>query len=310
MKILNSVIVLCLGITYIPSGLAATESATTIDSSCRQDRQDIGDKGWRLSAESQKYRGQCLTTKSVRPVVKVSETSQQLVFQNFYHQGRYWTARWDKADTVKVRYLGVHFDVAIPLVKPAHTELRFSFRRGLQLTSQDSVKSGPVVIVKDVIISWEAVFPHDVSYDFMTGTKPNYGLAGRVLSLQARIPENFVPGEKLRQVDQYELDFSAKEAAALFRFSIDRSHSMGLRYFYSTLRQNCTDMMFANIDQVLRQMRGQNPQAFRTPPTPDPIIGPAHRALVYRKLITTTQEKIDLATELKLRPQNSHALAD
>jgi hypothetical protein len=304
MKIKVLILLAGLSLAYLPSQAEVVKSATTIDFSCRQDRQDKGDLGWRLSKASQKYANQCLNTKSVRPIKKVSETSQELVFQNFYHKGRYWVAKWTKSDSVKVRYLGVHFDVGIPLVKPAHTELRFQFRRGLELTPQVPEEGLSSVVVKDVIISWEAVFPKGVSYDFMTGINPNYALAGRFVSLEARFGENFIPGQKPRQIDQYTLSLNDQEATALFQFSLDRSHKMGLQSSYLTLANNCTDLLFATIDQVLVQVRKDTVTTqwpFRTELSPNPILAPAHRALVARRLIQWNQQEIDLATEMGLR---------
>ncbi|MFN7730075.1 MAG: DUF4105 domain-containing protein [Bdellovibrio sp.] len=296
-----------LTLTLLLSSTTAFATATVIDPQCQQQRQDQFDRGWRIGPESVEYGGLCVNTKSVRPIEILAENAESIEFANFYHAGRYWKARWSKSDLPTVQYLGVHFDVGIPLVKPAHTELRFRFAQGLRLSSQRKDQSGTEkrLVLKEVIVSWEAQFPENVSYSFLKGLQKNYPVAGRVLSLPARITEHFVPGKKLRQVDQYQLALSRREGAAVFLNSLRQSNQMRLSEYYGTLQKNCTDLLFTTLDVVLAQYRGLQVRPFQTVMGPDPILGPGRQALEERGLIQLNQKATDLAEELGLRAREA-----
>ncbi len=265
----------------------AGASATWIDSRCRQQTRDAFDLGWRLSSVSQNYPLQCLNTQTMRPIKILLHSNQEMQFANFYHEGQYWIAHWNKnSNRPKVQYYGIHFDSGIKFITAGHTELHFSFPQGLELTSQTT---GEHKTTKDVIISWQAVFPRGISYDLITGIQPNFGLAGRVLSLEARIPENILPDGTLRPTDVYDLHLTSTESAFLFQESLRESDYVSFDHFYLTLNLNCTSMLFDLLDHVLQTMEPQRLQGvprFKTEISVDPIIGAGHRALLARGLIS------------------------
>lgn len=276
----------------------AQTSAVLVDSACKKSRTDSYDRGWRISADSHSFANQCVKASSVRPAIIERHDEGSVSFANFYHRGKFWKARWSKADQPAVRFLVVHFASGVPGVRAAHTELRFFFPKGLELTSHVGNERA---VVKDVIMSWEAVFTDTGKYSFLAGLKDNYPIAGRFLSLQARVPENFPAGTTPRRVDQFDLNLSKAEGAALFADLLRESHRRGYRSFYNTLSMNCTTQLFDGIDRVLAASSGQSSGRFRTILSPDPIVGPSVRALSLRRLIRDTTKNIDLARELGIR---------
>lgn len=274
-------------LSFLKPTCGFAEGATKVDDSCRQQRKDSFDLGWRFGRVSQSYAGRCLDTQTMRPAKILVNSRSEMQFANFYHEGQYWIAKWNKnLNRPKVQYFGVHFDSGIAFIKAGHTELHFIFPKSIELVSQTT---GEHKSTRNVVITWQAVFPPEVEYNLMIGLQPNFALAGRVLSLDARIPENILPDGTSRPIDVYDLNLTSTESAFLFQESVRESDYLAFKHFYLTLDLNCTSMLFDLVDEVLTMMdpkRMIRVARFKTNISADPILGPGHDALIVRRLIT------------------------
>lgn len=287
------------------SGLAYANSrhdpATIVDPSCRQNVHDQYDLGWRLTRRSVLYAGQCVSTTSRRPITILEEGQDKLIFANFYHHRKYWTAHWDKGDIPKVSFLTVYFDVGVPLMIAAHTELRFKFPKGLRLYSQ---VSGEVKVVKDISFDWESGVTEESGLSVLVGFGRNLPLVGRALSIQSRISENLVGDRLMQPIYEYKLPISAKSRKLLFLTSLKTANALALSTFFNTLDNNCTTQQFDILDSVLKSVnpaRYSGIRPFRTNETLDPIAGPSRIALIRRGLIDPEQAPLSLALEFGYR---------
>ena len=303
---LSSFVVLAL-VAMVSSAKAETfdisTHATDVDPACRQQHNDPFDLGWRLSKKSEAFPLVCLSTLTMRPVQILGDSRTTMRFANFYHKGLYWTASWNKqTNRPKVQFYNVHFDSGVAFVIAGHTELQFAFPEDIDLVSQTT---GEHQTTRNVVISWEAVFPKGVAYNLVMGIAPSYGLAGRVLSLETRVPENILPDGSLRQTDVYDLSLTSAEGAFLFQESVRESSGLGFSQFYETIAKNCTSQLFDILDAVLQTMDpkrlvGVGP--FQTEVVLDPIIKPSREALISRGLIKANTKPKNLAKLMNLPP--------
>lgn len=281
----------------------ASGIATVPDPSCRKNRADSFDEGWRFTRSSHKFADQCLDVTTRRAVRVLSDGKQTLEFANFYHQRRFWVASWDKHDFPSLKFSIVYFESGVPGVQAAHTELRFHFKQGLLLTAQTDSKR---TRVKDVVVDWEATFPPGFSFDFMDGFTHNQAFVGRVLSLSARTPENIISPGVIRKIRAYDINLKPAIVARLFWQSIYQSHFKGSTEFYNIISNNCTTELFLVGDYVLRQtdparMNGVKP--FHVGTFLDPIAGPSRKALIKRRLISPQDVPKSYAQEIGLKEQ-------
>lgn len=271
--------------------------ATVIDPSCRQQTRDSFDLGWRFTENSRKYAGQCVESRMKRPIKILKDTAEEMEFANVLHRGRYWIAHWNKnKNRPRVQYLAVHFDSGVPLVTAGHTELHFIFPKAIELVSQTT---GEKASLQNLVLAWEANMPPKTSFNIVFGLVPDDAIAGRVISLESRIPENILPDGSLRRTEIYNLHLSDAEGAAILHESLRTSDRLGYSRFYRTLGPNCTSELFDVVDEVLRvtkKGRMASVMPFQTLPVPDPIIGPGHAALIERGLIDAGATPGDLGS--------------
>lgn len=260
--------------------------STVVDPSCRLRPDDPFDLGWRFTSNSHRYSGQCVESRAKRPIQILQDGPDGMQFANVLRHGRYWTATWNKNNNrPRVQFFSVHFDAGVPLVTAGHTELHFIFPEPLELVSQTS---GERAQLQNLVVAWEANLPVKTGFNVLAGLMPNDAIAGRVVSLESRIPENILPSGQLRQTDIYNLRLTSREGAALFMASLRASHELGYSHFYRTLGPNCTSQLFDVMDGVLATTQKEKMSGvarFKTLPSADPIIGPGRAALVERGLI-------------------------
>lgn len=225
---------------------------------------------------SQKYPGQCLDTDRFRAAQVLLESGEFVQFGNYLHQDQYWTATVNKAAVIEQVYLQVvRFTVAGGVVA-GHAQYRVKMAPGHEIQLQ---AGGKTSTTNDVIISFEAARPKDISYNFAHGMADNYILVGRVASGEQRAKEY---GEDFT-IEQYKMTLPAADQMTFLIQGLKASEKRGYATFYDTLKPNCTTEVFDIIDQLPSQRSKRN-EAFLTVISNDPVVGPTIEGLVERDL--------------------------
>jgi hypothetical protein len=129
------------------------------------------------------------------------------------------------------------------------------------------------------------------------GALQNYPIVGRLTSAEQRLLESGTS-----PIEQYRLNLTSNEVRQVALQSILRSDQLGLKYFYNTLKPNCTTEVFDQIDTLPRFT--VKPRPFYTVLWIDPITGPSLEALRNRGvLIARTNDLGDEVAGRKTSPQ-------
>lgn len=280
---------------WASSGLALPLSSVASvpgGSACATDSKDTFETPALFTQLSKKFSGQCINTERFRAVKILKEDEETITISNFHHNNRYWNASLPKSSKAydKLIFQVMRFPVAANLAQAAHTQMRVKLKKGhvIYLSSQ----SGPqaYTTVSDFVYSVEAAFPKDVSYNFLEGMDENYSLVGRVVSLKQRLYE-----KKDNSFEQYPLAVSPDDVSNFAIRSLRRSSELGLRYFYNTIRPNCTTEVLDLVDSLPSQAPKKH-RAFNVMLSPDPVAGPSVAALKERGLLEG--RALDLAEEV------------
>lgn len=266
----------------------ADSDAARVDASCIEDKNDAGDLGWRLTQNSLPFANQCINSVRFRPILNFSMNQDTATFKNYHHNNTYWNATVPvkKGSVKKVYFHILRFPVMGSIIA-AHTQMRFVLEKdAIQLE-----REGQTTTSNDVLISYEAGFPKDVSYNFAVGGIAAYASLVKVMSTTQKQNDN--PNNPL---EQYELDLTDEEKTQLLRDSLQFSSNLGMKEFYNTLRPNCTTAAFDLID-ALPRFKGKYTPFLTSLAVTDPIAGPSIEALLTRKLISSRAQ--DFPDEVK-----------
>ena len=250
--------------------------STRQDSTCQLDAADVADLGFRFTEASLRYKDLCVDSVRFRPILDLTTTVSTTTFANFQHEGQYWTAQVPTAPELieKVYFQVLKFPV-IQGVVAAHTQIRFVLNdlAPVQLSQTGRATNTS----RDILISFEAAFPKDVTYNFALGGLNNYALMAKVMSTLQKHNDSGAA------IEQFELLLTPEEKSQLLKNLLTYSHQLGIKDFYNTARPNCTTEVFDQIDQLPR-FKGQH-RPFLTVLSLDPIAGPSLKALGKRALI-------------------------
>lgn len=264
-------------------------AATVTDASCAKSSGDSSERAVRFTQASNRLSGQCLDTSIFRPVDQLSFQNGKLHFRNYFYRNQFWEADLNlDANTIESVYFQIKKFTVFQGIIAAHTQVRYKLASGAQINLVNQL-TGEKAQASDLLISFEAGRSVGVDYNAAQGAFPNYALVGRVgegASFFALSPLT---------LEQYELNLSAQEGAALLIQSLSRSQQIANTSFYSTLRPNCTTEQFDLLDSLPR-LAGRNPR-FLTMLSNDPVALPSLRALNSRGLIKRRVQ--DFSDEIK-----------
>lgn len=275
-------------LTLLANSAHADNLAARVDASCIEDKNDPADLGWRLTENSLLYPNQCINSVRFRPILNFKMDQATASFDNYHHDNTYWkaTVPVKKGSVKKVYFHILRFPVLESIIA-AHTQLRFVLEKdAVQLE-----RNGQTTSHDDVLISYEAGFPKEVSYNFAAGGIPAYASLVKVMSTVQKQNDN-----SKNPLEQYELDLTEEERTQLFRDALNFSSNLGMEQFYNTLRPNCTTAAFDLIDGLPR-FKGQYKPFLTALSVTDPIAGPSIEALLQRKLISARAQ--DFPDELQ-----------
>lgn len=208
------------------------------------------------------WEGECLDTKTQRPVKVLGSPSQEtstLTLANVFHDGGYWIAEVPTQAVMNVYFQLEYFPAVVPA---GHTQLRLEFSQPVRMSGQSSWNLGEEAMIYNLVMSAEAVTRLGDQYDLFTGMQDHFGLALRVTSMDARYQSMVV--EKGHHVEQWRLQLTAREKEELLVFYAYESEALGLDLSYHTLFRNCTTELIRNIDGVVEYTVGENIKRFFT----------------------------------------------
>lgn len=250
--------------------------ASKLDASCSI-ANDIYENPIRISSDSKMYADQCVDSKRFRYVQIISETATDIEFANYNHNNSYWSAKISKDAVIEKVYFQIAKFEAVSGVTAAHTQLRFKFaNKAIKLTGQEFAQTTEV---DDMILSFEAARPENVSYNFALGAIDNYVAVGRVVSSKQRLFE-YANGVT---IEQYEIDIPQAERMLLVILGLQKSAKDKADRFYNTISENCTTDIFYVIDELPSE-KGLN-EPFYTVISNDPIATPSLEALNDRGIL-------------------------
>ncbi|MES3038573.1 MAG: DUF4105 domain-containing protein [Bdellovibrionota bacterium] len=256
--------------------------STSPDASCSLMENGLKDRfenPVRITYESKLYSGKCVDTNRMRPGQIITKDAHMIRIANFHHEREFWKAEipLKKEAWAKMYFQILRFPI-VEGIEAAHTQIRFIMAPGysIRLTSQKN--ENVVKTVKSFIYTVEAAFPKEVNYNFALGAVNNYPIVGRVASAEERVLES-----KGNSAEQYTVKISPQEIAFLVNGALTRSDSMGMEYFYNTVRPNCTTEAFDLIDTLPRLVGKVRP--FNTVLWIDPVAGPSLDALQARGIL-------------------------
>ena len=235
----------------------------------------------KIQEGSANFSDACLDTDIFRAAKIVDNNSTEMIFENYLHDGKYWTATVPKNIKVENAYLQVvRFTVAGGVIA-GHVQYRVKLPEGESFGLKHA--DGSTTKVNDLVVSFEAARPKGVKYNFATGMRNNYVLVGRVSSGLQRLKE-YKESENDFITEQYVLNLPENEKVDLLFKGVQASSDRGYIDFYDTLKPNCTTEAFDIIDQ-LPSVAAKKPKAFLTMLSNDPVVGPTVQGLIDRDLL-------------------------
>jgi hypothetical protein len=246
------------------------------------------------------YKGQCMNTSIRRPAVIISEDDQKITIGNFYHDNAYWIAEMPKTGIDQVIFQIASFPDSVPLVKFAHTQLRFVMKAGntIKLTPQDTAsKLAPTEIDQFNLVD-QVTGPK--GFDEFAATKgvgPNYGNVLRVMGSMDRAHEELGGNDDTTR--QYLLNMNDEEKIAAMVNGVHLSANLGYDDIYKLLSENCTTTAFDILDRSIKYEHKVKPFKVYIWNLHDPIEGPSLRALKKRNIVEKELQTWNEETGLK-----------
>jgi hypothetical protein len=246
------------------------------------------------------YKGQCMHTEIRRPVVILSEDDQKITIANFYHDKAFWIAEMPKSGIDQVIFQIASFPASVPLIKFAHTQLRFIMKAGntIKLTPQDTAsKLAPTEIDQFNLVDQVTGPKGFDEFEATKGIGPNYGNVLRAMGSLDRAQEELGGNDDTTR--QYLLNITDDEKVAAMVNGVYLSAKLGYGDIYKLLSENCTTTAFEILDKSITYKHHVKP--FRTYiwNLRDPIEGPSIRALNKRQVIEKELETWNEETGLK-----------
>ncbi|MCB0347845.1 MAG: DUF4105 domain-containing protein [Bdellovibrionales bacterium] len=250
---------------------------TTYDSACAVSN-DKFEAPLRFNTDSSKFSKQCSFTEKFRAAHINIDTETEIEFANYLHNNNYYTLTIPKNIEVEAAFFQIEKFPVISGIIAAHTQLRFTFKKENKIKARSQTDESSTTKIEDLIISFEASYPKGNSYNFAIGAFDNYALVGRLTSGKQAQDES--PG---RNVEQYKLKLTKAELSELLFKAIHRSDYLQQKYFYNTLRPNCTTEVFDLLDSLPSTNGKYDP--FLTVISNDPIAAPSVAALKERNIL-------------------------
>ena len=200
-----------------------------------------------------RYKGQLLDTRDRRSVrlLEGEEAKPYLrdpadiVIRNFYHEGKFWTARFLPESVEAVYFQKVRMKTRVPA---AHAQIRFQLKKGkeAELFSADgSVPRDPKIT--DVVYSVEAMPVYGDKYDLYNGTQDHFGLGLRIMSIQEAYSKSIYANDQ--HVGQILLSVVEKAEQVLLKEAFVRSDELGMDQMYNTIIRSCCTESFRLLDR-------------------------------------------------------------
>lgn len=189
----------------------------------------------------------------------------ELVAADFYHEGRFWVAKFPRDAVARVMFLKWDFGqwrvrlrllgrtlVDADLFHVSHTELRFQLERPVELYSpgENGRATAPAFRVDDLVSSVEAVGVPGETFNLWGGLCDHFVAVRRFKSLRENFYERVV--EQGRVIQQWEVALEAPQRNELLRRAILDSHEAGCGTLYHVFAHSCTTEAFRLIDSVVR----------------------------------------------------------
>lgn len=234
----------------LPSAYAA--------STCRQNPADIFEP--QQGMPKGKFKGDCLKSEAARTLyvpeeselrqigyVKTPESEGKTIVVNVSHENKFYLAEIPVNKITRVVYQLKRF---FPEWAAAHTQLRFDFSEPVVLKDQIDGKT-EIAKLNSLIFSTEAMFRvNGPKYDLLKGTLNEYGIVYRLISIDQ---EHQSVVEEGKNVEQFQLAFTAEQAQDLFKQILARHSNKEITQMYNTISLNCTNVLFMNFDILLKK---------------------------------------------------------
>ncbi|MES3037099.1 MAG: hypothetical protein V4736_04255 [Bdellovibrionota bacterium] len=252
------------------------KKATHSDFFCAQAFLDPFEPASRFTQHSHEFKGKCVDTNRYRYAQKVLHTARKLVIANFHHDNQFWIAHIP----LEAKAWGESFFQFVPFpevlgVNAAHTQLKFRLNPGFSIKLFSSPGMPPIELT-EFIYSVEAAMPPNFDYNIIKGTRNNYALAGRFISVKQSIDDKGMPIDNA-------LNLTGDEISFVVRTAVDVSQSLKFNHFYNTFTNNCANQAFNVLDRLPRLV-GQYPP-FHIVYWFDPVMGPSRKALAERGIL-------------------------
>jgi hypothetical protein len=218
------------------------------------------------------------------PSLSVAEKAagiQIAVFDNFLHQGEFYTAKIKIGpQTIKSFIVQLQPFTLGGIAESGHVQARFVMEADFPVELFDS--NGVLAHTSpDLIVSYEAALPKGEIYNAPRFVLNRVPLVARVVSGEQKWQEG--PERVFRQ---FLLNYQGEELAFLLRAYLSDSDSLAMSTFYRTHDNNCAIRIFDIMDQLIannpERFQGLVPKPFQLVLGPDSISGPTINALVDR----------------------------
>jgi hypothetical protein len=240
-----------------------------------------------------KYQGQCMDTEFKRAVHIFGESGQQVSFENFRKDGRFYKAEIPLDQIASMSYVIVDLNAKpvnyLSLINISHTQLRFKLKPGAfaRLTSE---KDGRTQNENDFLISFNFMAPKGVKYDPLKGFNEDlYGSVVQIFSTQDEIKNRF--GTNKLNMYEVRLNVTTPEAARVLRKALELSEQGQYSVPYDTWSSNCTTYLYDIMDAGLGLQN--EPYRFKPWMARDTGMIPGLLALEERGLVADTT-KVEL----------------
>lgn len=200
-----------------------------------------------------RYQGQLLDTRDRRSV-RLLEGDEakpyrrgegEMVITNFYHEGKFWVARFPADCVEAVFFQKVVMKTKVPA---AHAQLRFKFKPGKEVELFGATGERPRdAHIPDVVYSVEAMPVYGDKYDLFNGMKDHFGLGLRIMSIQEAYFKSIYANDQ--HVEQIPLDVIDRAEQVLLREALTRSNEVGMGDMYNTITRSCCTESFRLLDR-------------------------------------------------------------
>lgn len=200
-----------------------------------------------------RYQGMLLDTRDRRSIRILDEKAAapyhkeagDIVISNFYHEGKFWIARFPADCVHSIYFQKVVMKTRIPA---AHAQLRFKLKAGkdVELYPQIGAELPQLAKIGDVVYSVEAMPVYGDKYDLINGVKNHFGLGLRFMSIQEAYFKSCVLNDQ--HIEQIPLDVPADAEMVLLREALLRSHQLGMKDMYHTIINSCCTASFGLLD--------------------------------------------------------------